>query len=139
MFNLSKNATQLTKQLFSGSEVENKIAAGILRTIVADITRLYFENKRARGKGILVFNPEQPDSSRYVTISDIEDDIAIAQESMNTDIVALLEKMVKVIEKEDESDLALVAMIQEGEIAVHQLDPKAANKRIDKMINGLIY
>lgn len=138
MFNLSKNAARLSKQLFSGNEVENKIAAGVLRTIVADITRLYFENRNTRGKGILVFNPEQPDSSRYVTLSDIEDDIAVAQEAMNTNIIQLLEKMAKVIEKESESDLALVAMIQDSEIAVHQLDPKSANQRIDKMVNGLI-
>jgi len=138
MFNLSKNAARLSKQLFSGNEVENKIAAGVLRTIIADITRLYFENRNTRGKGILVFNPEQPDSSRYVTLEDIEDDISVAQEAMNTDITRLLEKMAKVIEKESESDLALVAMIQDDEIAVHQLDPKSANQRISKMVNGLI-
>jgi len=137
MFNLSKNASRLSRQLFKGTEVENKIAAGVLRTIISDITRLYFENRRAKGKGILVFNPEDPDKSRYVTLRDIEDDIALAQEAMNENMVTMLKKMAKVVEKE--ADLALVAMIQGSEITVHLLDSESANERIDQLSNGIIY
>jgi hypothetical protein len=139
MFNLSKNASRLSRQLFKGTEVENKIAAGVLRTIISDITRLYFENRRAKGKGILVFNPEDPDKSRYVTLRDIEDDIALAQEAMNENMVTMLKKMAKVVEKEAEADLALVAMIQGSEITVHLLDSESANERIDQLSNGIIY
>jgi hypothetical protein len=139
MFNLSKNASRLSRQLFKGTEVENKIAAGVLRTIISDITRLYFENRRAKGKGILVFNPEDPDKSRYVTLGDIEDDIALAQEAMNENMVTMLKKMAKVVEKEAEADLALVAMIQGSEITVHLLDSESANERIDQLSNGIIY
>jgi len=139
MFNLSKNASRLSRQLFKGTEVENKIAAGVLRTIISDITRLYFENRRAKGKGILVFNPEDPDKSRYVTLADIEDDIALAQEAMNENMVTMLKKMAKVVEKEAEADLALVAMIQGSEITVHLLDSESANERIDQLSNGIIY
>jgi hypothetical protein len=139
MFNLSKKAAALSKQLFKGSEVENKIAAGVLRTILADITRLYFENKRIKGKGILVFNPEEPEKSRYVTISDIENDISVAQEAMNEQISESLQGVIKLIEKESDSDLALIAMIQANGIAVHIIDTNDANKRIDEMANGLIF
>jgi hypothetical protein len=50
MFNFSKKAAALAKQLFKGNEVENRMAAGVLRTILSDITRLYFENKKIKGQ-----------------------------------------------------------------------------------------
>jgi hypothetical protein len=138
MFNLSKKATALTKQLFGGNQVENKIAAGVMRTILSDITRLYFENKQVRGKGVLVFNPEEPEKSRFLTVEDLEDDLSIAQEAMNTQMTDMLKKVIKVVEKENESDVAIIAMIQLDGIAIHLLDSEEANKRIDEMSSGLI-
>ena len=139
MFNLSKKATALTKQLFGGNQIENKIAAGVMRTILSDITRLYFENKRVRGKGVLVFNPEEPEMSRFLTVGDLEDDLSVAQEAMNTQIADMLKKVIKVVEKENESDVAIIAMIQADGIAIHLLDSEEANKRIDEMSSGLIF
>jgi hypothetical protein len=138
MFNLSKKATALTKQLFGGNQVENKIAAGVMRTILSDITRLYFENKQVRGKGVLVFNPEEPEKSRFLTVGDLEDDLSVAQEAMNTQMADMLKKVIKVVEKENESDVAIIAMIQLDGIAIHLLDSEEANKRIDEMSSGLI-
>ena len=137
MFN-SKRVQDLKKFLFSGTETDRMISAGVMRTIFSDITRLYFENKNVKGKGILVFNPEQPDKSRYVTTGDLEDDIAIAQEACSDFLVDSLEKVLKVIEKESESDLALVAMIHEDSIAVHIINPEEINKSIDEMSNAYI-
>ena len=138
MFNLSKKATALTKQLFGGNQIENKIAAGVMRTILSDITRLYFENKQVRGKGVLVFNPEEPEKSRFLTVGDLEDDLSVAQEAMNTQMADMLKKVIKVVEKENESDVAIIAMIQLDGIAIHLLDSEEANKRIDEMSSGLI-
>ena len=138
MFNLSKKATALTKQLFGGNQIENKIAAGVMRTILSDITRLYFENKQVRGKGVLVFNPEEPEKSRFLTVGDLEDDLSVAQEAMNTQMTDMLKKVIKVVEKENESDVAIIAMIQLDGIAIHLLDSEEANKRIDEMSSGLI-
>lgn len=139
MFNLSKKATALTKQLFGGNQVENKIAAGVMRTILSDITRLYFENKQVRGKGVLVFNPEEPEKSRFLTVGDLEDDLSVAQEAMNTQMADMLKKVIKVVEKENESDVAIIAMIQLDGIAIHLIDSEEANKRIDEMSSGLIF
>ena len=138
MFNLSKKATALTKQLFGGNQIENKIAAGVMRTILSDITRLYFENKQVRGKGVLVFNPEEPEKSRFLTVGDLEDDLSVAQEAMNTQMADMLKKVIKGVEKENESDVAIIAMIQLDGIAIHLLDSEEANKRIDEMSSGLI-
>jgi len=138
MSDLSKNAAALVKSLFSGNESERMISAGVVRTILSDMTRLYFENRAARGKGILVFNPGSPGDSSYLTLTQVENDLALAQESMDKDLEELFHKVVKVIEKESESDLALVAMVQSREIAIHLIDPVEANKKIDEYSNSLI-
>lgn len=137
MTDLSRGASALIKNLFGGNETERMISAGVVRTILSDMTRLYFENKAARGKGILVFNPESPNDSKYLTLKELENDLAIAQEGMDDSAEALFSKVIKVIEKESESDLALIAMVQHNEIAVHLIDPLEANKKIDEYSNGL--
>lgn len=138
MSDLSKNAAALIKSLFGGNETERMISAGVVRTILSDMTRLYFENRAAQGKGILVFNPESPSDSSYLTLTAVENDLALAQESMDSDLEELFTKVIKVIEKEAESDLALIAMVQSREIAIHLIDPVEANKKIDEYSNSLI-
>jgi len=139
MPDLSKSASQLVKNLFSGTETENMIAAGVARTIIADITRLFFENRAALGKGILVFNPTDPEKSKYLTVTDLESDLAVAQEMCHEEASEMFQKIIKFIEKESEADLALVALIDGGGVALHILDAKEANTRIDEFKNGLIY
>jgi hypothetical protein len=51
---------------------------------------------------------------------------------------ALFSKVIRVIEKEADSDLALIAMVQANEICVHLVDPIEANKKIDELSNSLI-
>lgn len=139
MTDLSRGATALIKNLFGGNETERMISAGVVRTILSDITRLYFENRRARGEGILIFNPEDPEKSKYLTKNDLENDLAVAQEGMDEKAEALFAKVIQVIEKESESDLALVAMVQSNEIAIHLIDPVEANKKVDELSNSLIF
>lgn len=139
MSDLSRGATALIKNLFGGNETERMISAGVVRTILSDMTRLYFENRAAMGDGILVFDPENPEQSKYMTKTDLENDLAVAQEGMDSKAEELFSKVIKVIEKEADSDLALVAMVQHNEIAIHLIDPKEANKKIDEYSNGLFY
>ena len=86
----------------------------------------------------MVFNPEEPEKSRFLTVGDLEDDLSVAQEAMNTQMTDMLKKVIKVVEKENESDVAIIAMIQLDGIAIHLLDSEEANKRIDEMSSGLI-
>ncbi len=139
MSDLSKGASALIKTLFKGNETERMISAGVVRTILSDMTRLYFENRKAVGKGILVFNPEEPGKSKYMTLNELNDDIAVAQEFKDTRIEDLFKKIVKTIEAKGNSDLALVAMLQGEELAIHLIDPEEANKKIDEYSNGLIF
>lgn len=138
MFDLTNNASKLVKSLFSGSETENMIAAGVVRTIISDITRLYFENRKVQGNGILVFNPEEPSKSKFLTIKDLQQDLAVSEEMMHENASNMFKKIISFIEKESDSDLALVAMIHGTGVALHILDPKEVNERIDEYSRGLI-
>ena len=138
MFDLSKKASGLVRQMFGGNERENMIAAGVMRTILADITRIYFENKKTRGKGILVFNGEDPEKSKYLTTKDIDQDLALAEEMMHKQTCHMFKKIIEFIEEKHESDLALVAMIQSDGVSLHVVDPQEANERINEYTRGLI-
>jgi len=138
MFDLSKKASGLVKQMFGGSETENMIAAGVMRTILSDITRLYFENKEIKGKGILVFNPENPQKSRYLTVKDLDQDLALAEEMMHEHNCSMFKKIIEFIESKNSLDLALVAMIQLDGVALHIVDPKEVDKRIKEFTRGII-
>lgn len=139
MTEFSKNAEKI-KSLFKGTEAERMLSAGIIRTILSDMIDLYFRNRSARGPGCLVFNPEDPTSSKYITKFELEQDLAIAQEAMDKEITNMFEKTIKVIEKEDKEDIAIVALVLEDSINIHLLDADEANKRIDEASNqnGLI-
>lgn len=138
MANLSKSAAMLVKQLFHGNETETMIAAGVMRTILADITKIYFDNKKSLGKGILVFNPEDPQRSKYLTTKDLYRDLALAEEMMHKEVCRMLKKVDKFIEEHEDENLALVAMIQPEGVSLHLIDPQQVNKRIDEFSRGLI-
>ena len=137
MTEFSKNAQKI-QALFKGTETERMLSAGIIRTILSDMIDIYFRNRSARGPGCLVFNPEDPTSSKYVTTYDLEQDLAIAQEAMDENFSGMFEQVIKVIEKEDNEDVAIVAMIHDDGMHIHLLDAIEANKRIDEASNGLI-
>lgn len=140
MTEFSKNAKKI-QALFKGSEMERRLSAGVVRTIVSDMIRLYFENKAARGKGCLIFNPENPTASKYITKHDIEQDLSIAQEAMDDNFTELFEKVIKVIDKidkENNNETAIVVLITDEGLNIHLLDAEEANKRIDEAANNLI-
>jgi len=137
MTEFSKNAKKI-QALFKGSEMERRLSAGVVRTIVSDMIRLYFENKAARGKGCLIFNPENPTASKYITKHDIEQDLSIAQEAMDDNFTELFEKVIKVIDKEDNNEIAIVVLITDEGLNIHLLDAEEANKRIDEAASNLI-
>ena len=140
MTDFSKGAQKIAA-LFKGNETERMLTASVLRTILADMIRLYFENRKALGKGCLVFNPMEPTASRYITVVDIQSDLAIAEEAMDENIAEMFKTILRVIEKEDNEDIAIVAMIDDEGMHIHLLDPNDANERINEAANqsGLIF
>ena len=55
---MTKDAVRRLRQMISqGDEAERKLSAGVFRSIVSDMITLYEENRKYRGKGLLVFAP----------------------------------------------------------------------------------
>ncbi len=139
ILNMTNDAVRRLRQMISqGDEAERMLSAGVFRSIISDMITLYGENRKYRGKGLLVFNPEDPNTSKYVTEKDVEADLSIAQEAMDENLTDMFLKVLKFIEKEDDSGLALVAFFQEDSLELMRLDPERANEQIDSATNGLI-
>ena len=126
------NAVQLAKKLFGKSEAQNRMSLSTVKMILADIHTLYKEFKDAEGAGALFFHPSSPDQSQYMTIKDMQGDIALAEEIMDKALTEFLRKILTIIEKEDESDKPIVVMINEGGMSVHVLDLESADKMLDQ-------
>jgi hypothetical protein len=140
ILNMNNEAVKRLRHMISqGSEVERKLSAGVFRSIISDMITLYEENKKYKGKGILVFNPAEPVASKYCTIQDLEADLSIAQEAMSSDLENMFQKVIKFVEKESDSGLALVAFYEEDHLELMRLDPEYANEVIDSATNGLIF
>jgi len=57
---------------------------------------------------------------------------------MDREITNMFEKIIKVIEKEDNDEQAIVSMVSDEGLHIHLIDADEANKRIDEAANGLI-
>ena len=67
---MTNDAVRRLRQMISqGDEAERKLSAGVFRSIVSDMITLYEENRKYRGKGVLVFNRTEPTASKYCTDS----------------------------------------------------------------------
>ena len=133
MHELSKGAQAIAKSL-GQTETERMLSAAMLRVILGDMTRIYFEYRKAtNSKGVLVFNPEDPGASRFVTTNDIKDDIAVAEESCDTTLVQGFNKVLEFVDNHDNNEVAIVVLVNQEGFQIIELDPLEANKRIDDL------
>jgi hypothetical protein len=140
ILNMTNEAVNRLRRMISqGTEAERRLSAGVFRSIISDMITLYGENRKYKGKGILVFNPSEPTASKYCTISDLEGDLSIAQEAMTSSLEEMFQKVINFVEKEDQSGLALVAFYEDEHLELMRLDPEYANEQIDSATNGLIF
>ena len=58
--------------------------------------------------------------------------------AMSSDMEEMFHKVIKFVEKESNSGLALVAFYEEDHLELMRLDPEHANEVIDSATNGLI-
>jgi|TARA_R100001594_G_C4037181_1_gene262467 hypothetical protein len=130
-------ALQLAKKLFGKSEAQNRMSLSTVKMILGDIDTLYKEFRTAEGLGALFFHPSSPDQSQYMTIKDIQSDIAIAEEVMDKDLTEFLKKLIIIVEKEEENDKPIVVMISHTGMAVHVLDLNSAEEMLDKTADAI--
>lgn len=132
MSRFKNTATELAKKIFGRSEVQNRIALNTVKMIIGDITTLYEEFKKAEGNGALFFNPSKPDCSQYMTIRDIQTDIALAEEIMDSALAGFLQKLITVVEKESDSGKPIVVMVDQRGMSIHLIDLEAAEELLNK-------
>jgi hypothetical protein len=132
----SRNSERLANKLFSKSEVQNKIAANTVKMIVGDIVTLYQEFRKAEGLGALFFNPVSPENSNYMTIKDIKNDIILSEELMDDDLRDFLRKILKVVEKEQHEDKAIVVMVNNQTMSIHLIDLNTVDVHIKELVDA---
>ena len=132
MTKLSKIAEQLKYNLFSGSETKRRMANNVVRMIIGDVATLYEEFRTHEGDGALFFNPSNPDHSQFLTLTDIQNDIALAQEVLDEDLVSFLTKLQNVVKRESGSGEPIVVMVSQHGMTVHVLD----RTKIDEILES---
>ena len=134
----NEKAKRLARSLFSKSEVQNRISLNAVKMIIGDVVTLYTEFRKADGIGALFFNPQRPDDSQYLTLSDIHKDIALAEELMNEDLANFLKKLINLIQSESENESPIVVMIDQSGMSVHVVDLNLAEEMITQRMEDAI-
>jgi len=130
----NNQSKQLSKDLFGGSEVKTRIAKNAVQMIIGDIATLYKEFRSAQGLGALFFNTEAPLNSLYMTTKEIYNDIILAEELLDTDTKKFLQKILNLIEKNEDNELPIVVMLDHTGMSVHLLDLDLVKEHIEKQI-----
>jgi hypothetical protein len=130
------SAKELASKLFSKSEVQNKIAINAVKLIIGDIVTLYGEFRKAEGLGALFFNPSEPNKSTYLTIDDIKKDIILAEEIMDDDLKDFLNKLLNVIDREQEQGTCVVVMVTIKSMSVHVVDLNTVEEHIEELADA---
>lgn len=130
------SAKELASKLFSKSEVQNKIAINAVKLIIGDIVTLYGEFRKAEGLGALFFNPSEPNKSTYLTIDDIKKDIILAEEIMDDDLKDFLNKLLNVIDREQEQGTCVVVMVTTKSMSVHVIDLNTVEEQIKELADA---
>lgn len=123
----------MASKLFSKNEVQNKIAINTVKMIVGDIITLYSEFRKAEGLGALFFNPSNPENSSYMTIADIRTDIVLAEEIMNDELKDFLNKLLKIIDREQDSGKSVVVLVTPESMSIHLIDLNTVEENIQEL------
>jgi hypothetical protein len=104
--------------------------------IIGDIVTLYEEFKKAEGLGALFFNPSVPENSTYLNIEDIKNDIILAEEIMDNDLKDTLKKLLNVIDKERDTNNAVVVLLDSHALSIHLVDLNTTEETINELANA---
>ena len=135
----SEASQKLASTLFGESEVKNKIAMSAVKMIIGDIVTLYNEFKTAEGAGALLFNPQFPEKSQYMALRDIQRDLALAEELMDTDLQKFLQKVQTIVVKESSTEKPIVVMITSESMSVHVIDLNETEERLKEAYDASKY
>ena len=133
---LHEGSQKLASKIFSKSELQNKIAVSTVKLIIGDIVTLYSEFRKAEGAGALFFNPLAPENSTYMPISDIRNDIILAEEIMDNELKGFLEKLLNIVDKKQDDNEAIVVMINNHTMSIHLVDLNSVEDQINELVDA---
>ena len=111
--------TDLLEQLLQSDkwgeekEQEQKFLAATAELILTDLINIAMNGVEARGAGTLVLNL-QNDSTTYMSGSDIEGDILVAESESDRDVLEFLRKLMEEIDGNDWSKNVLITLISDA-------------------------
>jgi len=94
-------------------EQEQKFLAATAELILTDLISIAMNGVEARGAGTLVLNL-QNDSTTYMSGSDIEGDIIVAESEGDQDVLEFLRKLMEEIDENDWSKNVLITLISDA-------------------------
>tara|TARA_R110002012_G_scaffold83240_3_gene209628 strand:+ start:469 stop:891 length:423 start_codon:yes stop_codon:yes gene_type:complete len=111
--------TDLLEQLLQSDkwgeekEQEQKFLAATAELILTDLINIAMNGVEARGAGTLVLNL-QNDSTTYMSGSDVEGDIIVAESEGDRDVLEFLRKLMEEIDENDWSKNVLITLISDA-------------------------
>lgn len=111
--------TDLLEQLLQSDkwgeekEQEQKFLAATAELILTDLITIAMNGVEARGAGTLVLNL-QNDSTTYMSGSDVEGDIIVAESEGDQDVLDFLRKLMEEIDENDWSKNVLITLISDA-------------------------
>ena len=94
-------------------EQEQKFLAATAELILTDLINIASNGVLARGAGSLVINL-QNDSTTFMSGSDVEKDIAVAESADDDEVVKFLRKLLEEIDENDWSNNVLITLISDA-------------------------
>ena len=94
-------------------EQEQKFLAATAELILTDLINIAMNGVESRGAGTLVLNL-QNDSTTYMSGSDIEGDILVAESEGDQDVLEFLRKLMEEIDENDWSKNVLITLISDA-------------------------
>lgn len=137
MLNLGKTAKKLAATIFGADEIKNRVAKSTMKLLLNDIATLSAEFAAAKGDGALFFNPSEPNQSQYMTLKDIQTDVAKAEEFCDKPMADFLKKLMNIVQKEDVKKHPVIVMASYSGLTVHQLDLDVIDERIEQLVDAV--
>ncbi len=127
---MREEAKALAKKIFGNKKEKDKFATTTASLIVGDMITLYAEFKKARGAGALFMNPECPEQSVYLTLKEIHNDVSVAEEFGNNELVDVLKRLINVAQNSGEDD-AVIVTVDSNVLSAHVLNMTKSKEQLN--------
>ena len=130
--------TELLQQLLQSDkwgeekEQEQKFLAATAELILTDLINIALNGVKARGAGSLVLNL-QNDSTTFMSGSDIEGDIIVAESEGDDEVLKFLRKLIEEVDENDWSKNVLITLISDAGTRTFSIEAGGGQESLRKI------